>query len=70
MRKIFLTSSMGTSIKVDGEKIPCKMDNTNNMIERINSSLLKQNKLVIIVSDPSDFERNDFFHKINIEAFK
>lgn len=69
MIKLFLTSSLGTNMKVNEERIPCIMDNSNNMIERLKSSLTNQNKLVIISSDPENVLLNDLYHHINTESF-
>jgi len=69
MKKIFLTSSLGTNIKVDGERIPCEMDNSNNMVELLKSSLSLQNKVVLVSSNPIDYERNDEVQIITQESF-
>jgi len=70
MKKIFLTSNMGSIAKVDGEKVPCIMDNSNKMIDALKQALTMQNKIVVLPSNPEDFERNDFFHNINESSFK
>lgn len=69
MKKLFLTSSLGTNIKVNEERIPCIMDNSNHMIEVLKKTLDKQNKLVIISSDPDNVLLNDLYHRINKESF-
>lgn len=70
MKKILLTSNMGSYTKIDGEKVACIMDNSNKMIDVLKQALTKQNKLVVFPSNPEDYEKNDFFHKINELSFE
>ena len=70
MKKIFLTSNMGSCIKINGIKKPSIIDNSNKMIDSLKKALNNQGKIVIFPSDPTDYEKNDFFHKINESSFK
>lgn len=70
MKKVFLTSSMGSSIKINNERIPCIMDNSNKMINVLMTTLPEQKRLVIFASDPDDFKKNDLFQKINEASFR
>ncbi len=70
MKKLLLTSNIGSCTKIDGEKVPCIIDNSNKMVDFLKHALTIQKKLVILPSNPEDFERNDFFHKINESSFK
>ena len=67
--KIFLTSSLGTNIKVAGKRFPCEMNNTNGIIDILKSLLTVQNKLVLISSNPVEYEINDDVCKIKRESF-
>ena len=69
MKKLFLTSSLGTNIKIDEQRYPCEIDNSNNMIEVLKEALNLENKLVLISSNPFDYERNDEVYAITKESF-
>ena len=69
MRLLFLTSSLGTNKKIDGVRIPCKMDNSNKFIDLLNDALVSRKKLVFISSNPHDYERNDEAYSISKESF-
>lgn len=70
MKKIFLTSSLGTNIKVDGVKIPKILDNSNNLIEQLKESLPHYNKIIYMASSPSNYENNDTYSSVVYESFK
>ena len=47
--KVFLTSSLGCSYKVNGKKIPKKMDNENKVFDQIKSNLDKEDTMIFFV---------------------
>ncbi len=70
MKKIILTSTLGNTIKVNDEKIPCMIDNTNGLLDILKKYVTTQNKIVIISSDPTPYDKNDFYYNINVQSFK
>lgn len=59
MKKILLTSSIGTYQKIENKKIPIPIDNSNHIVDIIKESLSIQSQIVLIPSDPKDFQSND-----------
>ena len=70
MKKIFLTSSLGTNIKIDGIKIPKSLDNSNNIIEQLKESLPHYKKFIYMASAPSNYENNDTYSSVVYESLK
>jgi len=70
MKRLFLVSSLGTNIKIDGKRVPCEMDNSNGMVDILKSLLTTQNRLILISSNPVSYEINDEVQKITTESFK
>lgn len=65
MKKMFITSSIGSSKKCNGNRIPTVMDNTNGLLNLLKLNLNKQGVFVMICSDPNEVEFNDIkFHII------
>jgi len=69
MKKVFLTSSLGASKKIDGKRYPCVMENTNNFIDILKSLLTSQSKLVLISSNPNEYEINNDVLNVTQESF-
>ncbi len=59
MRTLFLTSEIGTSIKQNGERKPCKLENTNNFLINFKNSITKHKIALFFASNPTTFESND-----------
>ena len=70
MKNILLTSSFGTNKKIESKKYPCEMDNANNYVNILKSILVTQNRLVLISSNPNEYEINDDVRNITEESFK
>lgn len=68
--KLFLTSNIGGYKKENGEKIPSKFFENNDFLNNLKKHLNDTRKFVLIASDPSDYERNELFLQIDIEALK
>lgn len=68
--KVFLTSNLGCSKKINGIKYPKKMDNTNNFIEVFKDKLDQNRKFIFIASSPDEYERNDNYGISTFESFK
>ena len=69
MKKIFLTSNLGCSYKVNGIRVAKPIDNENKIIEQIKTNLSKENIMLFICSSPDDYERNDNHAKITFDSF-
>ena len=70
MKTIFITSNLGASKKVNGERIACKMNNSNQVIQQIKDSVKKFDNFVFIVSNPTTFETNYQYANCTFESFK
>ena len=70
MSKIFLTSDLGCSIKVDGVRISQEMNNFNGVVDQIKNALGNTKKIVFIVSSPTNYEGNDNYARLTFESFR
>lgn len=69
MKKIFLASDLGCSIKINGVRFSKEMDNTNGVVNQIKDYLTGNNKMVFLVSDPNDHEKNEAYAKRTFDSF-
>lgn len=67
---LFLTSNIGGVKKENGNKIPIKFFENNNFLKNFKKYLKNNRKFVLIASDPDNYERNDLFLQMDIEALK
>lgn len=67
---LFLTSSIGGSYKVEGARIPCQLDSSNQFLYNLKKYWPDNAKCLIICSDPENKEINDSFRKVFMEAFR
>lgn len=68
--KLFLTSSVGASYKVDGKRVPCALNNSNHFLDLLKEHWTMNANCLIISSDPESEEINDSFKAIYSEAFQ
>lgn len=66
--KLFLTSNIGGIKKENGKKISVKFFEDNNFLKNMKESINNYNKFVIIASDPDNYEQNDEYLKLDVEA--
>lgn len=65
-----LASHIGGSYKVDGKRFPTYLNEVNGMTNRL-SKVWKQNtRMIIISSDPDDYEGNDIKKEVFYQAFQ
>lgn len=69
MKTIFLTSDIGASVKIDGVRHACPMDNSNGLVKQIKESVKNFDNFVFIVSNPA-CETNDMYANVTFESFK
>ena len=74
MKKIFLTSNLGCSYKIDGVRYPKVIDNVNGIIEQLKQNLNNENNFLFFASSPDDYEKNDSqsyttFKSFNMSGF-
>ncbi len=69
MKKIFLTSSLGTYKKIEGKKYPCQVDNSNQFLEQFKKELPNDSNILLIPADPNNFEKNEETLEIMKESF-
>ena len=67
---LFLTSNIGGIKKENGKKILVKLFEKNDFLNNLKSNLRKTKKFVLVASNPDEYEKNDLFLKMDIEALK
>lgn len=70
MKKIFLTSDLGCSKKINGIRIAKPLDNKNGFIENLKSKLNGNKKMVFLVSSENEYDTNDYYANLTFESFK
>ena len=67
---LFLASNIGGVKKENGNKIPIKFFENNDFLKNLKETIKNNKKFVLVASDPDNYERNDLFLKMDIEALK
>ncbi len=67
---LFLTSNIGGIKKEKEKKIPVEFYSKNQFLLNMKKSLKSNKKFVLIASNPFNFEQNDKFLEMDIEALK
>lgn len=67
---LFLTSNIGGIKKENGKKIPVEFYSKNQFLLNMKKSLKSNKKFILIASNPFNFEQNDQFLEMDIEASK
>ncbi len=67
---LFLTSNIGGIKKENEIKIPVEFYSKNDFLLNMKKSLKSNKKFVLIASNPFNFEQNDKFLEMDIEALK
>ena len=67
---LFLASNIGGVKKENGNKIPIKFFENNDFLKNLKKCIKNNKKFVLIASDPNNYERNDLFLQMDIEALK
>ena len=67
---LFLTSNIGGVKKENGNKIPIKFFEKNDFLKNLKKNIKKYEKFVLIASDPDNYEKNDLFLQMDIEALQ
>lgn len=67
---LFLASNIGGVKKENGNKIPIKFFENNEFLKNLKKSIKNNKKFVLVASDPDNYERNDLFLQMDIEALK
>ena len=70
MLRIFLTSDLGCSTKVGGVRISQEINNINGLVDQIKKELIKTDKMVFIVSSPTNYDLNDNYANQTFESFR
>lgn len=66
--KLFLTSNIFNIQKENGKKKTINFVNDNSFLKKLKECINDNNKFVLIVSDPFDYEKNDEYLKLDIQA--
>lgn len=67
---LFLASNIGGIKKENGIKKPVKFFESNSFLDNLRKYLKNNRRFVLIASDPTNYERNDLFLEMDIEALK
>lgn len=67
---LFLASNIGGVKKENGNKVPIKFFEKNNFLKNLKNCVKNNKKFVLVASDPDNYERNDLFLRMDIEALK
>lgn len=70
MQKTFLTSNLGCIVKNDGVRSSTQMNNINGVVDKIKSVLSGNEKMIFFVSNPTDYEKNDYYARMTFESFR
>lgn len=66
---VFLTSNPGGRYQVNGQYFPCEMDNSNGFVDKLRKIWDTAADILIISSDPDNYERNDSMRYMYEESF-
>lgn len=67
---LFLTSNIGGVKKENGNRMPIKFFEKNSFLENLKKYVKCNKKFVLIASNPDDYEKNDLFLQMDIDALK
>lgn len=67
--KLFLTSNIGGSIKVDGKRVPTRLCEDNDMLRNIKDRWFDNSKVLIVGGAADDTAVNDSIRNIFVSAF-
>lgn len=70
MKKLFFTSNTKHYYKVDGKKIPNKIDNTNGIVDQIKQLINGNNAILFIAASPDDSEKVDSYASLLFEGLR
>ncbi len=67
---LFLASNIGGVKKENGKKYPVRIFEKNSFLNNLKKNLTNTKKFVLVASDPDNYDKNDLFLKMDIEALK
>ena len=67
---LFLASNIGGVKKENGNKIPIKFFEDNEFLKNLKRCIKNNRKFVLVASDSDNYEKNDLFLQMDIEALK
>ncbi len=67
---LFLASNIGGVKKENGKKYPVRFFEKNSFLNNLKKNLTDTKKFVLVASDPDNYDKNDLFLKMDIEALK
>lgn len=70
MQKVFLTSDIGCSKKVNGVRITKEIENKNGLVDQLKSQIGKTDTFVFVASSPDNYEKNDSYANGIFQGFK
>ena len=69
MQKVFLTSDLGCSEKINGVRYCRPIDNRNGIIDQIKFNLDDEGTFIFFASSPNNYEKTDNYAKNTFESF-
>lgn len=70
MKKLFLTSDTNHYHKINSEKIPNEIDNTNGIVNQIKQLIDNKNAILYIAASPNDNEKIDIYANLLFDALR
>ncbi len=70
MKKLFFTSNTKHYHKLEGKKIPNKIDNTNGIVDQIKQLINGNNAILYIAASPDDSEKVDSYASLIFEGLR
>lgn len=70
MKKLFFTSDTKHYHKIDDQKIPNEIDNTNGIVDQIKQLMASNNGILYIASSPDDSEKVDSYSSLIFSSLK
>ena len=67
---LFLTNNIGGIKKENGIKTATSFENSNNFLNNLRNTINNYKKFVLMTSDPTAFEQNDKYLKLDIQALE
>ena len=66
--RLFLASNIGGIKKENGKKVPVSFFENNNFLKNMKESINDYDKFVIIASDADNYEKNDYYLKLDMDV--
>ena len=69
MKRVILTSNLGGIVKVDGQRLPGRLEEGNGQLDKIKSFWKDNSRVLFVTSAPDDNEKNEATIRCFTESF-